>query len=124
LRKTVMNWPGGPAPAAVAVVTLPAEIDISNSARARDELIRAVQDGVLAVIADMTDTIFCDSSAVAALIRAHRAVAAAGAELRLAVASDRVLRVFSLTGADEVLSIYPSRDDATQAAMAGSDPDS
>jgi len=62
----------------------------------------------------MSRTRFCDSSAVAALIRASKAIAAAGAQLRLIVTAPAVQRVLRLTGADTILSVHTSIADATR----------
>ena len=61
------------------------------------------------VVADATETTFCDCAGVRALIRAHRQATAAGAELRVASAtSPAVRRILELTGADQVLDTYPT----------------
>jgi anti-anti-sigma regulatory factor len=45
------------------VVKLPAEMDITNAADVRDELLTAVESGAAVVIADMTGTTFTDTMA-------------------------------------------------------------
>jgi hypothetical protein len=64
------------------------------------------------VIADMTATTFCDSSGVRLLVMAHEEAAATGVDLRLVVPSVNVLRTLALIGADWLLPIYPSLEDA------------
>lgn len=96
------------------VVTLPAEVDSSNSG-----LVQAVLAGALAstpkvVIADGTGTSFCDCSAIAALMFIHHEAATAGAQLRVVATSAAMRRVLELTGADLVLLLYPSLDEAQQ----------
>jgi anti-sigma B factor antagonist len=97
------------------VITLPTELDITNSAGVGEQLAAAFQDGASTVIADMSVTTFCDSSGVRALLLVYRKAAADGAELRLAALRDPVLRIFELTGADVLLPIYPD----LEAALAG-----
>lgn len=46
------------------IVTLPAEIDIANGAAVGQQLCSAFAPGVTLVIADMTPTVFCDSSGI------------------------------------------------------------
>jgi anti-anti-sigma regulatory factor len=55
-------------PGGAAVFVLPAEIDIANSAGVAAALCGLLRAG--AVIADLTSTTFCDSSGIAALLRA------------------------------------------------------
>ena len=102
--------PRQPRPLAV-VVTLPAEIDISNDGLVEDELTGALGDGLAVLVADGTRTTFCASAGMSALIRAHHRAEAAGTQLRV-VASPAVRRILELTGADQVLDAYPGLADA------------
>jgi anti-sigma B factor antagonist len=91
-----------------AVITLPEEIDISNSEQVRDELLLLVNRGPAVLIVDMAETTFCDSAGVNALVRAHKRATANGAEIRLVVSSLGVQRVLSITGVDRLIPVYPS----------------
>jgi anti-anti-sigma regulatory factor len=66
----------------------------------------------------MTQTSFCDSSAISALIEGARQATASGRELRIAVSSARVLRVFDLTGVRELLTVFPTLHQALAARPA------
>jgi len=94
------------------VVTLPAEIDVTNAAPIGGELSLAIADGAGIVVADMTGTTFCNSSGISMLVLAHRQAAAIGAELRLVVPAAAVLRALKLVRMDSLLPIYPSLDAA------------
>jgi anti-sigma B factor antagonist len=96
------------------VVTLPAEIDISNADRVGDELVAAFAPGVKTVIADMTDTRFCDSTGISMLVVAHRKATASNGQLRLVVLSTTVLRALTLVRLDHLLPVYPSLADALE----------
>jgi anti-anti-sigma factor len=96
------------------VITLPAEIDISNATDVKDRLTGALVPGAEAVIADLTATYFCDSSGLRVLANACKQAAANGIELRLAVPSAAVLRVIALIGLDGYLAIYPSLGQALE----------
>ena len=100
-----------PPPPLAEVVTLPAEIDMSNDGLVEDELTNALADGLAVLVADGTRTTFCASAGMSALIRAHHQAQAAGTQLRV-VASPAVRRILELTGADQVLDTYPSLADA------------
>ena len=91
-----------------AVITLPQEIDISNSEQVREELLSLLNRGPAVLIVDMAETTFCDSAGVNALVRAHRRATANGAEIRVVVASLGVQRVLAITGVDRLISVYPS----------------
>ena len=91
-----------------AVITLPEEIDISNSEQVREELLSLLNRGPAVLIVDMAETTFCDSAGVNALVRAHKRATANGAEIRLVVTSPGVQRVLDITGVDRLIPVYPS----------------
>ncbi len=91
-----------------AVITLPEEIDISNSEQVREGLLSLLNRGPAVLIVDMAETTFCDSAGVNALVRAHRRATASDAEIRLVLTSRGVERVLAITGVDRLITIYPS----------------
>lgn len=108
----------------VPVVAAPAEIDISNTPELRAALLAAAAaaDGAGALVADMSQTRFCDSSGVHTLMAAHKRAQAEGGELLLVVSSAAILRMFAITGIDRVIPNFTSLDDAlAHASPDGSD---
>ena len=99
----------------VAVVTPPAEIDITNADLVREELLAVINAGAGMLIVDLSKTTFCDSAGVGALVRTFRRASASGGEMRLVVGMLAVQRVLAITGIDRLLDIYPS----VTAALAG-----
>lgn len=108
--------------ASPVVITLPAEIDISNADAVGQELTEAFAPGVRLVIADLSGTEYCDSSGLRNLARAHAKAAASTAELRLVVQSAAVRHVLGLMGFADLLGIYPSLDEARAAGAGVADP--
>jgi len=100
------------------VVKLPAEIDITNAADVRDELLTAFRSGAAVVIADMTGTTFTDTMGVRTLVLAQQHAVANGGQLRLALSSRLLLRVLSAMGFDGYFSIYPTVAEAQAAGTA------
>jgi anti-sigma B factor antagonist len=98
-----------------AVVTLPAEIDITNADQVREDLLSLLNRGADLLVADLSQTTFCDSAGVGALARTLRRAEASQSDMRLVVATSPVQRVLTLTGVDRLLDIYPS----VTAALAG-----
>jgi anti-sigma B factor antagonist len=98
-----------------AVVSLPAEMDITNADQIREDLLSVLNRGAVLLIADLSKTTFCDSAGVGALARTFRRAEASQSEMRLVVITRGVQRVLSLTGVDRLLDIYPS----VSAALAG-----
>jgi anti-sigma B factor antagonist len=91
-----------------AVITLPVEIDITNADQVREDLLSVVNQGAALLVADLSNTTFCDSSGISALARSLRRAQASGGEMRLAVSTPAVQRVLALTGVDRLMDIYPS----------------
>jgi anti-sigma B factor antagonist len=92
----------------VAVVVLPAEVDITNADTVREELLSVLNRGADLLITDMSRTTFCDSAGVRALVRTFRRASASASGMRLVVSAPAVLRVFAITGVDRLINIYPS----------------
>ena len=89
------------------IVSLPEELDIANGLAVGDELIAALRPGVQVLIADMSATKYCDSTAMRQLIIASKHAVCVGAEFRVVVSSPIVRHLMHVTGADRMLRMYP-----------------
>ena len=78
-----------------AVITLPAEIDITNAGQVREVLLSVLNQGAAVLIADLSTTTFCDSAGVSALARTFRRADANHSEMRLVVSTPAVQRVLA-----------------------------
>jgi anti-sigma B factor antagonist len=97
------------APISSAVVSLPAEIDVTNAGEILTLVTDVLAPGVTIVIADLTGTRFCDSAGLRHLLLAHRQAARAGVRLRLVIPPDGpVGRIAELTGISRYLAVYPT----------------
>jgi phosphoserine phosphatase RsbU/P len=105
-----------------AVVTMPTEIDITNAPGVSDLLAAVAGESPEVITADMTATMFCDSSGVSALARAHELAAAGGSELRLALGDAPAARIIQLIGLDQIVPVY--RDVQQSLATPRNRPDS
>ena len=95
------------------VVVLPAEIDVTNSEQVYEQLLAALGPGVDTLVADLTATIFCDSSGVHAIMHAYETAGQRGAGRRLAVLpGPSVRRVLQLIGVGRLIPVYPSLEEA------------
>ncbi len=95
------------------VVELPAEIDVTNSDQVYQQLIDALAPNINIVVADMTATIFCDSSGVHAIMHAFETAGARDVRLRLAISpGTSVNRVLQLIGVGRLVPVYPSLEEA------------
>ena len=92
----------------VAVVTLPAEIDVTIADTVRDELLAVLGQGATLLVADLSQTQFCDSAGVSSLVRTYRQASTSGSAVRLVVSAPAVQRVLSITGVDRLVDVFPS----------------
>jgi anti-sigma B factor antagonist len=103
-------------PVTPVVVELPAEIDVTNSEQVYQQLVAVLAPGVGTVVADMTGTIFCDSSGVHAIMHAYETAEARDVRIRLAVSpGTSVRRVLQLIGVGRLIPVYPSLEEALTA---------
>lgn len=112
-----VNWHGQ-----LAVITMPEEIDMSNGAEVQAGLLDALGEQPRVLVVDMTQTTFCDSAGVLAIMLSHRQATAQDTDFRLVISSPGVHRVFSIIGAGEIVQIHPDLASALQATPEGSDP--
>jgi anti-sigma B factor antagonist len=103
-------------PVMPVVVELPAEIDVTNSEQVYQQLVAALAPNVGTVVADMTATIFCDSSGVQAIMHAYETAGARDVRIRLAVSpGTSVRRVLQLIGVGRLIPVYPTLEEALAA---------
>jgi len=96
----------------VPVLAAPEEIDVTNAPGLRSALLAAAAHGHGTLVADLSQTRFCDSSALHTLLAAHKRAQAEGGDLLLVLRSAPVLRVFAITGADRLIPNFTSLADA------------
>ena len=96
----------------VPVVTAPEEIDINNAAGLRVALLEAAARSPGTFVVDMTLTHFCDTSGLHTLVAANKRAAAEGGEILLVIPSTTILRIFAISGADQVIPNFASLDEA------------
>ena len=101
----------------LVVVKTPDEIDIGNAWQLRDALVSAAATGLPAVIVDMADTEFCDSTGLNVLVRALKQANEDGSELRLVVRGSALQRILTVSGVASMFSVYGSLGEALEAAQ-------
>jgi anti-sigma B factor antagonist len=96
----------------VPVVVAPEEIDITNAPELRAALLEAAAHGHGTVVADLSRTEFCDSSGLHTLLAAHKRATAVGNDMLLVIPGNAVLRVFTITGVDQIIPNFTSLEEA------------
>ncbi len=96
----------------VAVVRLPAEVDLGSVSALRDELLSALnRDGAHLVI-DALDVTFMDSSGINALVRARQRAERLDGSLHVVSDSPSVRRILQITQLDRRLGLVATLDEA------------
>jgi anti-sigma B factor antagonist len=93
----------------IHVVSVRGEVDLATGPEFERALDAVPKDGVASVIVDLTECSFMDSTGLHLLTRTQSRFDSAGSRVALVSANRSVLRVFGLTGLDDVFAIYPSR---------------
>lgn len=96
----------------VPVVTAPEDIDITNAAGLRTALVQAAALGRGTLVVDMSQTQFCDTAGIHALVSAHKRARAEGGQVLLVIGGAAVHRIISITGLDRVIPTFQSLEQA------------
>lgn len=91
-------------------------MDLHTSPKVQSAIERASDNnGVGAVVVDMSGVVFMDSTALSALVRSKESLGNKDVALRLAAPSDAVARIFSVTGFHDFFEVFDSREAAITA---------
>ncbi len=92
----------------VTVVALSGELDFSNVERFVEALSLPFDAVIRRTIVDLTALRFVDSSGLNAIVVLQRRYRSGGTDLHLVVKDPRLLRLFQITGLDQVFRLFPS----------------
>jgi anti-anti-sigma factor len=95
------------------VARLSGEVDMSNAAYVRDQLLASIPNDALALVLDISGTRYLDSAAIEVRFDISRRLARRRQELRLAMPPTSPLRrVIELTEVHTAAPVYESLEDA------------
>jgi anti-sigma B factor antagonist len=98
----------------VSVIVLSGRLTFGRDAEQLETSVRRQIDaGDRRFVLDATTLEYIDSAGIGALVSALTSVKKAGGELRLAAANQRIIRLFSMTGVDKLLTVYPTVAEAS-----------
>ena len=102
----------------VNIVHVTGEIDVASAAVLRDALEALIADGRRRLTLDLGGVTFLDSTGLGIVVGRLKKLARHGGTLTVAASHERVLRVFAITGLDQLLDIHPDLEGAVRAAGA------
>ena len=97
------------------IVAASGEIDVAAAPDLREQLVSLIADGAHRVVVDLEEVDFIDSTGLGVLVGAVRRARGADGDVRLVCTNSRLLKVFEVTGLDEVFVIAGSAADAAAA---------
>jgi len=100
--------------AGYGLVTIYGEIDFSNHAWLEAKLAESLGTARTALILDLAELAYCDSSAVAALMRISRLAQGRGLLLELVAVHGRVRQILHHMGLDRHLHMHPDLESAVR----------
>jgi anti-sigma B factor antagonist len=109
----------------IAIARIAGDLDLSNLAAIRAALVDAMPNDALALVVDLTEVNFLDSSGVEMLLRLRQSLAVRQQRLAVAIPPGApIRRALELSGAGEELALHGSVDEAIAAlqAPAGEEP--
>ncbi|WP_353952625.1 STAS domain-containing protein [Knoellia sp. S7-12] len=98
----------------VTIVTVSGEVDVYTAPQLRSALEERIAAGHTALVVDLQDVGFLDSTGLGVLVGRVKAVRKVDGWLRVVCTNERILRLFAITGLDQVLAIH----DSVEAAVA------
>lgn len=99
----------------VAVLSLEGEINVTNSMKLRETLIKVVNEGLNKVLVDFEKVTFIDSSGLAVLIEMVKLLKEKSGKLALSNVNKQIRGIFEITKVHKLIDIYDNREAALKA---------
>lgn len=98
-------------------VTLAGELDIAGVLEAEQAVDAAIRDSRGALVLDLSDLDFLDSSGIRVVLRARALLARDERDLAIVCPAGAVRRAFEVAGIDDLLALFPTRTAAVAALV-------
>lgn len=99
----------------VTIVHVGGEIDVYTAPMLREHLDEQISQGHHNLVIDLEGVLFMDSTGLGVLVGRLKLVRVKDGKLCLVCSSERILKVFSITGLNKVFQIFATLDDAMAA---------
>ena len=97
---------------ATHLIHVKGEIHVSTAKEFAQRLDEAMNQDVGAIVLDLTEVEFIDSTGLTVLLNGLRSVTLRGGRLSMAISNPTVLRLFEITRLDSTFDIVPTVEDA------------
>jgi anti-sigma B factor antagonist len=95
------------------VVAAIGELDLHTAPELDAALGQSTADKVDLLVVDLTGVDFMDSTGLSTIVTAVAAARGYGGDVRVVAATDKIRKVFTLTGVDQQVGLFGSLDEAT-----------
>ncbi len=93
------------------VISIAGELDLATAPQLKWRLVDALEAGLRAIVVDLGDVTFMDSTALGVLVGVRRSLDV-GARLGIVCTHPGVLNIFQVAGLDAAFDIFATRDEA------------
>lgn len=97
---------------AAGVVVVRGELDLSTAPVVRRRITQVIEGGAREIVVDLTESTFLDSSGLGVLVGAVKRLRPLGGRILVVATAARLMRTLAITGLDQVLEVYPTREAA------------
>ncbi len=101
----------------VVLVTIRGDVDVYTAPVLREHLDRLIATGHRHLVLDLEDVPFIDSTGLGVLVGRLKLTRLQKGSMRVVCTVPRILRVFEITGLNQVLSVYAGSGDALAEAQ-------
>jgi len=91
-----------------AVVGVTGELDVFTAPKLEEQLSQLIAGGTSGVTLDLTSVDFLDSTGLGVMVKALKWAKEAGGNLQVVASEEKIVKVFRITGLDEVMSLRPT----------------
>ncbi|HVF77965.1 MAG TPA: STAS domain-containing protein [Solirubrobacteraceae bacterium] len=105
------------------IIRVRGEIHVSTAPEFAQRLTAAIDSGKTAVVLDMADVEFIDSTGLSVLLNGLRLVTQMHGRMAIVCANPTVLRLFQITSLDDTFDIYDERAEAVAHVLQDVEPD-
>jgi anti-sigma B factor antagonist len=99
------------------IVSVRGEVDVYSAPTLRKALQDSMDDEHPSLLVDLSDIAFIDSTGLGVLVAGQNKSSELGGKVDIVCNQERVLKLFRITGLDEVFGIFPTRAAARSAAQ-------
>ena len=100
----------------ITVLAAHGEVDVSTAPQLRQAIIEEASAGPGPLVIDLSDVDFLDSTGLGVLVSGLKRFRTMGTDVILVIASNRIAKVFEITGLTQVFRIHGTREAAIAAA--------